>query len=675
MKLLRLMSSAVAAFAMLLAACGGGGGSAGSSPFPGGGTNPTPTPVPGGNGSGSVSVQLVSTGGQVINPPTLTGTQNAVVVVTVRDANGAVVPNAIVTVTSSALTMTPASGTQLTDASGEARVQVQPKDPLGGGATTIAVSASTGAEGSLNVALGAASATLGTMTASSTTVAAYQTLQVSVPVTLSGSASPAVQIPVSFTASCGTFDPAQANSDSNGVASSTYRNQTGTTACAGPVTLSAQVGSSTANAQITASAPQAANIQFVNATPSRIYLAGSPGVSQSIVTFKLVDSSNNAVAGQNIDLNLSLRPTGAYLGSVQGTTTVRQSTDSTGQVSVAVNAGTAPGPVQIEAVLVSQPAIKNVSNTLAVASGLPVQKAFSLSVTTFNIEAWGEDGVETTINLRVADRLGNPVPDGTTINLVAEGGQVVASCNTAGASSNNTAACSAKLVSQNPRPADGRVTVLTWAQGEETFEDAGTPSNNVYDSGEVFEDLGQPFLDKNEDGAYQAGSDVTVGTAPGSQACPTSTSANAGYRSVAGTCNGAWGSALVRHSTVIVFSGDVPYINPTTVGVDFDTAVASAGERCVVTFPLVDQRGNPLPAGTTLSVANIVGGNVLDGQGNPTNATFSGFGGEGDKVPNTSDRGRIFHSAVFSKCTRPQDLRFDLTVSTPKGKKTTVFYP
>ena len=48
--------------------------------------------------------------------------------------------------------------------------------------------------------------------------------------------------------------------------------------------------------------------------------------------------------------------------------------------------------------------------------------------------------------------------------------------------------------------------MLAWAQGEENFTDAGTPTNNVYDAGEAFDDLGQPFLDKDENGIYDVGS-------------------------------------------------------------------------------------------------------------------------------------------------------------------------
>jgi hypothetical protein len=652
------MAAMLMAFA--LAACGGGKGTSGSGGTGGG----TPT------GSASVTIALQSSTGAAISPPALTGSQNAVVVVTATTATGGADAFKLVTVSGSGLTFTPASGQVLTDASGVARVQVAQTDPFASGATTItAVSAS--ASASVDVALGAAVASVGTLTTSATTVGAYQTVQVSVPVTLSGSGAAAIQLPVAFSATCGSFDPATAVSDSTGIATSTYRNQTGATACAGTVTLTAQVGTSSATTTISAQAPSAANIQFVTASPQRIYLAGSPGTSQSIVTFKLVDSNGNAVPGQTIDLTLTLRPTGTYLGATAGTTTVSSSTDSNGQVAVAVNAGSAPGPVQVQATLRSQPSIQNVSNTLAVASGLPVQKAFSLSVEKFNIEGWRYDGETTKITIRAADRLANPVPDGTTINFVASGGQIVASCNTSGAAANGVSVCSVDLVSQAFRPSNGRITVLAWAQGEETFADAGTPTNNIYDSGETYEDLGQPFLDVNQDGVYTAGTDITVGTASGSQACvadPLVDHRTVGVISVPLTCDQVWGRALVRAQAVIIFS------DSTAFATNRSTSQTTAS-TCSVSFTLQDFNGNPMPFGTTLAVSGITGGQ-LDSSTTPAtvkNATFLDFGGAGSSVANAISP--TSHTAIFTSCNDVGSLNFSLKVTTPKQNTTVIALP
>ncbi len=654
--------------ALLLASCGGSGCDAGSSPLTGSTacSTGTGTGTGGTTGTPSLTMSLQDTSGNALATPALTGTQNAVAVVRLLSASGAPVPNTLVSVAGTGLTLTPATGQTITDATGTAKIQLRAQDPFASGATTVTASGSVAGravQASLAIALGAATAQLTSITTSAATVPAYQTIQVSVSATLSGSSQPAVQYPVNFSASCGTFDPPTANTDASGIARSAYRNQTtGNVACSGPQTLTANAGASTVNASVTTIAPAAANIVFVSATPARIYLSGSPGVSQSLLKFKLVDSNNNAVQGVNVTLSLTLRPTGAYLGSTVGTTSLVQPTSSDGTVDVAVNAGSEPGPVQVQASLVSNPGIKNVSNTLAVASGLPVQRAFSLSVSTFNIEALNEDGVTTSLTLRIADRLGNPVPDGTTVNFISEGGQVVASCNTIGAAANTTSGCSVDLSSQSPRPINGRLTVLAWAQGEENFTDTGTPTNNIWDFGEAFEDLGQPFLDKNENGVFDVGTDVTVGTKSGTQACPV------GSLSVPSTCDGTWGSALVRANAVIVFSGSDPFLtNP--VG-----PVASGTKRCTYSFTLSDVNGNPMPAGTTLAVPGVTGGGAVVA-GVEGNAVFAGFGLEGDKVPNTSSAGGTNHSAVFTSCETPGNVGFQLKVTTPKGKTTAFFLP
>lgn len=654
---------------LMLAACGGGD----KVPYCG----PGKPDCSSGGGSGetgapTLTLALQDSTGKPLESPQLTGTQNAFAVATVSDSDAKPVANALVTFSGAGLALTPASGQTLTDANGVARVEMRSLDPFAQGATMLtAVSAvdGTSVQGSLAVGLGAATASLSPLTVSSETVPAYQTIQVAVTASVSGSETPAVQYPVNFSATCGVFDPPTANTDSNGVARTAYRNQAGSSsACSGVQTLTARAGTADVTKTVTALQPTPTNILFTSATPSRIYLNGAPGApgSQSLVKFKLVDNNGNPIQGENIRLSLTLRPAGAYLGSVAGTTSLTQPTSADGTVTVSLHAGNEPGPVQLSATLVSDPSIQNVSNNLSIASGLAVQNAFSLSVETFNMEAWTTDGVETTITLRIADRLGNPVPDGTTVNFVSEGGQIVASCNTTGAEANDTAQCQVKLSSQNPRPADGRVTIVAWAQGEESFTDKGTPSNNVWDEGESFDDLGQPFLDRDENGVYDEGVDSTVGTASGSRACPSGPDVlPAGYLSVPNTCDQKWGSALVRQSTVIVFSGSQAKLSDYSM-------TANGPTSCTAMFTLKDMHGNLLPSGSKLLVTSVTGG----GSGDEA-AKFEGFGLDGDSTPNTVRSANVgsTHTVLFSNCNTPAAVNFKLTVTTPAGKVTNILLP
>lgn len=660
---------------LMLAACGGGDNvpycgpsdpscSSGGS---GGGTGGT-------TGAPTLTLTLQDSTGTPLESPLLTGTQNAFAVATVLDSKAQPIANTLVAFSGTGLALTPASGQTLTDASGVARVEMRSLDPFAQGATMLtAVSAVSGTsvQGSLAIGLGAATASLSALTVSSESVPAYQTIQVAVTASVSGSTTPAVQYPVNFSATCGVFDPPTANTDSTGVARTAYRNQAGaSSACSGTQTLTARAGTDAVTKTITALQPTPTNILFASATPSRIYLNGAPGApgNQSLVQFKLVDNNGNPIQGENILLSLTLRPANAYLGSVAGTTSLIQPTSADGTVVVSLHAGDEPGPVQLSATLVSNSNIQNVSNNLSIASGLPVQNAFSLSVSTFNMEAWTTDGVKTQITLRIADRLGNPVPDGTTVNFVTEGGQIVASCNTTGAEANNTAECAVALSSQNPRPKDGRLTVVAWAQGEESFTDKGTPSNNVWDKGESFDDLGQPFLDRNENGVYDSGIDSTVGTSSGSGACPPKSALPAGYLSVNNTCDGTWGSALVRQSTVIVFSDSLAYLSGYSM-------TANGPKSCTAKFTLKDVNGNLLPSRSTLAISAVAGGGPGGSGGN--DAKFEGFGLDGDSTPNTTRPADVgsTHTVLFSNCNTPAAVTFKLTVTTPAGKVTNFLLP
>ncbi len=132
------------------------------------------------------------------------------------------------------------------------------------------------------------------------------------------------------------------------------------------------------------------------------------------------------------------------------------------------------------------------------------------------------------------------------------------------------------------------------------------------------------------------------------------------------TCDGAWGQALVRANAVIIFSGSDAFMSNATA------LTSTSGGRCSMAFTLTDLNSNPLPAGVTLAVSSVTGG----GAGGPpgVDAKFEGFGGDGDKIPNTSAAGGTNHSVVFSNCATPSAVTFKLTVTTPK-KTTTFFLP
>jgi len=223
------------------------------------------------------------------------------------------------------------------------------------------------------------------------------------------------------------------------------------------------------------------------------------------------------------------------------------------------------------------------TQNLSVSSGPPSQRFMSLSVSTYNIEGANRDGTATTLTVRLADRQGNPVENGTVVNFTAEGGQVASSCATAKV--NGISSCSVDFISQNPRPANGRVSVLAYASGTKDYTDVN--GNNRYDAGtDTLVNIGDAYRDDNENLTYDAGEFVVP--RGGAGACP---AASWAFPSRAGTCDSSL-ATTIRQQAVLFYSSTNPTL---TVGTNstslFSFTLAS------LDYPLL-----PLPSGTTVSV-------------------------------------------------------------------------
>ncbi|MEJ6021857.1 hypothetical protein [Ramlibacter sp. PS4R-6] len=593
-------------FAVAVAACGGGGGSPGATSGSGGngggtgGTGGTPTGTP------TLTFALVDASDTAITSHTVTSGVATFAKATVTDKTGAVVANKLVSFSSGSglVVFSPSSGQVLTDSTGVARVQVAPASLTTTGAESLSVGTTvdgTALTASMDIQTTPANVTLSNMVAAQTSLTAFQSTGVTVDVAVNGQAATGTPVSVTFSASCGTFSPATTNSNSSSKAVSTYQ----PTGCSGgTATLTATaVGATAAQTTVTVQTPTATNLLFVSATPSTIFTSVAAfGVKQSTVKFKVVDASGAAITTPTdvrVSLSTSAIAAGVTFGDTNSTAPKTVSTDTNGEVSVIVAAGAVPTPLALTAVLVSNPVITASSAGLSVNSGRPSQAFFSLSLSSQNISGWEYDGESTTLTVLLADRLGQPVPAGTPVSFVTEGGQVTASCQVT-IDSAGKSGCTVSLISQEFRPTDpslgvGRVTVLAYAEGEEVFVDAN--GNNKYDAGETFYDMGQPFLDINEDGTRQAteqkiGDPSVPGSGIGTQACTANSFLIA---NVANTCDGVWGPIRVRQQAVIAFSSE--HAGATTL----------TASGMTVSFTLADINGNAMPKGTTIS-ATVTGG-------------------------------------------------------------------
>jgi hypothetical protein len=397
-------------------------------------------------------------------------------------------------------------------------------------------------------------------------------------------------------------------------------------------------------------------MSFVSASPTRIYLANSGGVTQSTLTFQLLNQLGEGIAGQSVQLTLkSLNggtPKAAFdtLGSIIAVTLT---TDASGYISQPVYSGSIPTNVIVNAALVSTPSIQTDSAVLAVASGRPVQSRLSMSLEKFAIEGFQVDGSTTNVTLRMSDRQGNPVPDGTVVNFVVENGGAAIpnpTCVTVGGNS----ACSVIVESRGTRPfndparpGNGLVTILAYVAGEEDFTDSN--GNNVYDCGEPFTDLGIAYRDDSMTSAglnaYVSG-EFTVPRLALSSACVAGAERTVG-EGVPSTQDTVWGAADVRKQAVVVMA---------TSGAVITKSIVVPMTSSSLTFTVADGNLNSMPTGSAITVSA--------GDNTPANLlTCTVLSGGSTAVPNTLLPLTV--SAYFSGCATG-DL-ITVSVTSPLG--------
>jgi 5-hydroxyisourate hydrolase-like protein (transthyretin family) len=624
--------------------------------------------------TGTAGFSVTSTNAPVVGVPSIalslstsvvTGSTPAIVTATVRDATGAGVAGQVVRFSTVDGLGSFAVQSALTDASGRASVTLTASAAGSSGADQV-VAATTVNDTSLQATQGFQ------LTAPNVTIAAFNTDlggatlsaygQTNLLVSVSGvAAGSPVQVNLSSTCVArgkATLTPTSATT-TTGSTSFTYRDAgCGATDATDRVQVSVTGSSATSTLEIPLTSPTVASINFVSASPPTIYLKGSGLTETSSVVFRVLDTAGNGLPNRSVILEPTTLTGGLTLDG--GSQAVTRLSDSAGNVSVLINSGTVPTPVRVKATLAGS-AITTVSSGLSIAVGLPAQLNFSLSQQTQNIEGFNIDGTANTYSIIASDRLGNPVPVDTAINFVAEAGQIEATRQTALV--NGLSRASVNFVSSSPRPSDGRVTVVAYAIGEESFLD--TNGNNVFNAGEPYQDLGNVYLNRLFNGRYDPAQDQFIalslpGSLAGNQACAApSTPLLAGSVSIPSqplTCDAQWGRAYVRRAVETVFStsggralwaaapiGQLFSLSATCPAVDLGVRYDSAGNlqsarfytvggsrlygvsrSGVVSFIVADTnplRLNPMAAGTAISASATNGLSVSVAGGTPVPST------------------------------------------------------
>ena len=720
--------------AVVLSACGGGGGGSSGSgcttldpsrdpSLPGCAAPATPvtppvTPV----AQPTLTLSLKGADG---NLTTKVGPDaNATLQVLVKDASGKILPGVLLNLTSSdkGAVFTPGAGSALTDANGVASIVVGPGAQSGAFVLTATATVNgTALTATTNYSVEFPTLTMSAMGISPANLSASGTAGLAVTV-LNGTAYAPV-LSVAFSSPCSIAGKATITSPVstvNGVASATYTDKG--CAAADVITASTVFHANTISqtGTVTVQAASAGQIGFVSALPQNIALKGTGGAGRqetSVVSFKVLDRNGNAVSGQVVDFSLNSNAGGLVINPLQATT----GTD--GSVSTTVAAGTINTPVRVTAVLRGT-SLSTQSDQLVVSTGVGEQNSFTLSSSMFNTEGADFAGcaapVGALITARLGDHFHNPVPDGTAVSFTAEGGTIDASCLTGLDSTTLTdgtvitqkgtpGSCSVRFCAGNPKPADGRITILAYALGEESFIDAN--GNNRFDAGEQYTELGEPFRNDRAitsananyiDDAYSVGNTVRVGN----EMYIDSNGNGHWDQSGDGQYNGVLraqtsvntlpvNTVHIRQALVQVISGSTANITPLDVvpvaldrcvdGVAFEnkphTLRLAIRDNNSTVFSInstnatglqFDLPGNPLPAGTLITFTTS-NGTIISGN------SFT--------VPNTSNpssAGWIYPVQMISDVTQvgtacqPNSVRSgfpNVSVRTPSGVVSSASYP
>jgi hypothetical protein len=399
----------------------------------------------------------------------------------------------------------------------------------------------TGNNGGTTYSLGSGSGsafTTGALALSSTTLSAGGTATITANVVdATGALYAGAPVTVQFVSSClgsGGAKITPSGTSTAGSSANSVTSSTGTisatytaTGCASQDTIT---GSTTVSGQsliatgtLTVQPGTIGSIQFDSATPTSIGLKGTGVQETSTVVFVVVDSTGAPRPGATVKFSL---PTNVGSMSLTPASAV---TGADGKVQTVVSAGTQHTSVRVTATI-DQPALSTQSSALTVTTGVPSSETFSISVGSAdyggialvtdpapacsNVEAANLNQVRVPVTVSLADRFRTPVPDQTAVTFATNAGKVIGSCTTGvtGTSKSPPGECVVTWSSEDPRPSindtppakiNRRGHIFATAIGEEAFEDAN--GNGFYETGEHFDDLGEPYRDDNENGAYAPG--------------------------------------------------------------------------------------------------------------------------------------------------------------------------
>ena len=491
--------------ALALAGCGGGGTDT-VAPVPDLGVNVGTSD--GGVGNGDIgdvlnvsTVSLLDANANLTRVISMSGV-TARVVVTDSEGNG--VSGALVTFSGAGVQFGTSNGAVLTNADGVATTSVVPLSSTDTGSYSLSATATyddvSATTASYNYSLQAVDITLvnfstgeSVLESGGSTIVTLQTKD-----TVTNQFQNDVTVNLSST--CGSFEETSVSSSNQGNVSTTYNAiDSNGNLCEGTQTITAVAANSTSSSQsinVNIKAIEASSIVYTTTNAVVLGAKNSGSSSSSQVEFT-VYANGIPAANQEVTLDLIKSPSDFNFVSQGNRATKTLKSDSLGKVTVNLYPGNIPGPVEIKASLKSNINTFALAKNISVATGRPTQNGVTLAI---GKNVLADNAIDSTsITAYLTDRQGNLVPDGTVVSFVSEGGTVTPNCATVSGN------CSVTFTSQNPRPANGRVSVIAYVEGDKAYSDLN--GDNVYTAGidSLLDNIGNFFRDDNEDLDYTPG--------------------------------------------------------------------------------------------------------------------------------------------------------------------------
>ena len=551
----KLFQFTALSLALTLAGCGGGDGVDSIAPKPDLGVKPQPEA---GDGVGTpvdavniTDIVLTDTSGNMTRIITSSG---ASAKVTVTDNAGVPISNAIVSFAGESVAFGTSNGSVLTNERGEASISVKPLDGADTGSyqltATTTYNEMTATTAAYNFTLQAINVVLANLALSSSSIQAGASTNITLKTKDATTNAFQNDIEVGFSTTCGTFDSDSVVSSNQGDVTATYKaiSKAGNL-CEGTQTITATPASGAAGQQsVTVNIAAIKPSSVVYTTSGNVQLgARNSGSSSSGQIEFTIYANGTPAANQQVDISKIYAPTDFSFISLNNQATKTVTSDSQGKVVVTLYPGALPGPVEIKATLKADPTIFALSKDVSVATGRATQDGVSISLSK-NVLAYGVDGDTASITTRLVDRVGNPVPNGTVVSFVSEGGRVTPNCATV------NGVCTVEFSTQNPRPADNRVSVIVYVEGDKSYTDVD--GDNQFSVGDILtHNIGDFFRDDNEDNLYNAanGEFVYRRGVTGPNCKPSSFS----QPNMLGTCDDKL-TATLRYQFVLGLADDTP---------------------------------------------------------------------------------------------------------------------